>query len=139
MTETQQRKRARRSALYSFVLHLALDNREVQKGRKKTFSLSDTGYERFGLAPQTAGLVLKTLAEIGVIGKGDKHPHLWHFSQELRDRLSKVQFEEKRLLAETLNEQLENDIVVRIKGTSLYAPQIAEALGLKAVYEDVER
>jgi len=134
MTETQQRKRARRSALYSFVLHLAIDNREVQKGKKKTFRLSDTDYERFGLAPQTAGLVLKALAEVGVIGKGDKHHHLWHYSPELRERLSGVMFEERQRLAEELNGRLMNDTIIRIRGSNIYAGQIADALGLKALY-----
>jgi len=45
-------------------------------------------------------------------------------------------FEEKQALAERLSEALMNDVMMRIRGTNLYAGQIAEALGLKVVYEE---
>lgn len=133
MTDTEARKRANRSKIFSYLLHVVLRNAEYQ-GKKKSFNINDTKYEEFGICKGEAWKVMRELSLTGAFQKAVSHPRKWSITEDFRQRLTETKYEQLEVVAEKLSDVFRQDLAIKLSKSNLMDEQVAEALGLKAVY-----
>lgn len=133
MIENEPRKRASRSAIFSYLLHVVLRNGQYQ-GKKKSFNINDTRFEDFSISKAEAWKVFRDLSTTGAFRKSKAHPRKWTISEELRQRVTETKYEQLETIAEKLSDVFRQDLTIKLSKSNLMDEPIAEALGLKAVY-----
>lgn len=134
MTDNEPRKRANRSAVLSYVLHVVLRNGQYQ-GKKKSFNINDTRFEDFGISKAEAWKVFRDLSMTGTFAKAKTHPRKWTITEDFRQRLTDTRYEQLEVIAEKLSSVFRQDLTIKLSKSNLMEEEVAEALGLKVIYE----
>jgi hypothetical protein len=125
---TQKRNRCSRWQIYSYVIHVVLDNSKFQ-GKRKGFRLKNTNPEEYSISFSEAYRILKDLSEAGVFTRLENHRRSWRMSEWFRGRLSHLEFEQRKVLAQRLHDVVQKEIVYRIKANPAVKEQILDAVG----------
>ena len=123
--------RANRSQVYSYVLHVVLDNATIQ-GLRKSFSLRDTEPEKYHVSEQEAYRVLKDLSMSGLICRADGHPRKWTMSKTGREHIGKIPYEQKYIAARKIISALFQELVLKFAISDVTKKRVYEAFGFSS-------
>jgi hypothetical protein len=120
--------RANRWQVYSYLLHVVLDNAEIQ-GHRKSFSLRDTEPTRYQINEPEAYHILKDLNTSGILSRAEGHCRKWNLTNIVRERLAKIPSEQRFIIAKKMENALTNELVLRFKFHDLIRQRVYEAFG----------